>query len=126
MATDGSLRKGLRAVAFLGIVLAGLTLIVLMVNAGTSRIPSSPKPDTMAKAMCDQFVSRRLLAPSSMKAAGLTDADLVANADGSITVRSFVDAQNVYGAQIRTPYTCTVMSEPEQQTWRLVSLDMQP
>lgn len=118
-------RDGLPVGIALGIALGILALIGAMILVGRMAPARPAGPDTLTgQVMCEKFVTDRLRAPSTAKFAWGSDKVVTANADGSVTLRSFVDAQNGFGAQIRTRFTCTVREVPERQTWQLVSLDM--
>jgi hypothetical protein len=56
------------------------------------------------------FVSRRLKAPATADFAGYSDSAVVNKGDGTYIVVSHVDAQNAFGAKIRTQYRCRVFT----------------
>lgn len=74
---------------------------------------NTPEPEhsnTMAYVMCQEFVSRQLRAPSTadypwMSADGVSS---LHQGEGRYMVRGYVDAQNAFGATIRTNWTCDV------------------
>lgn len=76
-----------------------------------------------AGGMCREFVKNRLRAPATAKFAGLSDTTSVKLDDGSFLVRSYVDAQNGFGALIRTYYRCQVRPI-DRDNWGLIALDM--
>jgi hypothetical protein len=76
-----------------------------------------------ALSLCRSFVQERLQAPATASFASGTDETATANGDGSFTVRSYVDAQNGAGENVRTRYACVVRPVPNTDTWSLVSLD---
>ncbi len=73
--------------------------------------------------MSETFVKRRLKAPSSAAFPGHTDATIVRIGCGSWHVSSYVDAQNSFGALIRTRFS-VVMSYDGEQTWHIESINM--
>ncbi|WP_300700915.1 hypothetical protein [Bacteroides sp.] len=55
-------------------------------------------------------VKKELKAPSTASFAEMTDSEAKCkvNDDGSVIIRSYVDAENSFGAKIRTHFQCTV------------------
>lgn len=109
-------------VRFLGVVI-GLIFLLTLIGGSMS---SSDTLDlqievTMA---CENFVKERLKAPGSAKFAGLADQEVFRMPDGSYSVLSWVDAQNSYGALLRTKYGCSVRQSPNGQ-WQLQELEME-
>lgn len=75
----------------------------------------------MAYIMMQHFVKRRLKAPSTAKFEGLWSGREVTKDSTEYSTYSYVDAQNGYGAMLRTSFTCTVKQVSEDD-WHLVSL----
>jgi hypothetical protein len=62
----------------------------------------------LAPIRCENAVTTTLKAPSTAKFAPYSGAQVMDLGEGKYVVRSYVDAENSFGAHIRTPYTCTV------------------
>ena len=75
--------------------------------------------------MKDQVI-HRLKAPSTAKFPDQHDSDvMIARSDDhSYTVYGFVDAQNSFGAMIRTHYTGVIQQSGEEE-WKLVGLTIE-
>lgn len=83
---------------------------------------------TMAAIICANFVERSLKAPKSADfpfgraAYGTAKLD-----DQKYLVRSYVDAQNSFGAMLRNDYTCGIQyvggSDSDDRSWKLIGLD---
>ena len=78
---------------------------------------SSPAPqtrDTRKQAIyCARDQVRLLLkAPSTAKFPRTSDDQVTDMGGGTFEIKSYVDAQNSFGAMIRTRYTCSVKSNP--------------
>lgn len=91
--------------------------------------PPRPTPTTGptsdgAAGVCKRFMNERLKAPSTAKFQNILDAD-VTNQGDTYTIKSYVDAQNSFGATIRTRYVC-VVRYTGSDTWRLESLVTDP
>lgn len=82
-------------------------------------------PDDAAS-MCQGFVKDRLVAPSTAKFPSVYSAETKTDklGPGHYRVRSYVDAQNSFGAQIRTPYVCEVKKIPDRNEWQLRNISM--
>jgi hypothetical protein len=76
--------------------------------------------DGMAKVMCENFVEDRLKAPGTADFSGIFDTS-ISGSGNSYTVSGYVDAQNSFGAKIRSDYTCQIRDNGNDQ-WSLVSL----
>jgi hypothetical protein len=72
--------------------------------------------------VCKEFVGDRLKAPGSATWRNPTgdQVSYVGDGVGPITVSASVDAQNSFGAEVRTDYSCTVTRVGDR--WRLDSL----
>ena len=105
-----------------------LFIIVVIFVIGYFMTKSEPETDEgqadMAYVMCQEYVKKTLKAPST--------ADFPWSADyvGIIgehrfKVQGHVDAQNLFGAMIRTKFVCIVRWEgPGSDNWYLQSLDI--
>jgi hypothetical protein len=82
----------------------------------------SPDPDLGAITSCEHHIRPRLKAPSTAKYSGWFDSVTQPNPDGSVAVFAYVDAQNSFGAMIRTHYVCTVGPSAGANERRLISL----
>ncbi len=84
----------------------------------------------MAKIMCEGFVEKRLKSPSSADFAGAFDGVKGANHINSdekfhyFEMKSWVDAQNSFGAKIRTNFYCKIKNEIGTDQWVLIKLKM--
>jgi hypothetical protein len=69
---------------------------------------------------CQEFVTKRLKSPSTAEFARYSDDQVRSWIDGTYTVTSYVDAQNGFGAMIRSTYTCKVIRS--DNAWKLEDL----
>lgn len=70
-------------------------------------VPSNPLADRVAGwVACQHFVRARLRAPSTADFPWYNGQGTVSG--GTYTVKSYVDAQNAFGAKVRTTFTCAV------------------
>ena len=92
------------------------------------RAPADYK--TMSYIQCQLHIENRLKAPSSadFPASSLVNIQDVGNK--VFEIRSYVDAQNAFGAMIRTKYFCKIQyigseqdDEGEPKYWNLIQLD---
>ncbi|QDY06166.1 hypothetical protein FJK98_02470 [Micromonospora sp. HM134] len=91
-----------------------LALLCGMVALDGDDPPSDPGPD--AERVCQDFVKKRLKAPASAEFTGITHTGY----GSDYTVTGSVDAQNTFGATIRSTFTCQVRDAGDE--WRLLSL----
>jgi hypothetical protein len=80
----------------------------LLSQAGSDE-PSADDLRFDARRVCHDFIDKRLKSPASSDFEETSDMDVTSVGD-TYTVRGKVDAQNGFGAMIRSDYTCTVRS----------------
>lgn len=104
------------------VVIGGVTLgaTVLFTSAVGDGVD---KPDEAgAQDVCEQFVEARLKAPSTAEFSGNAT---VTEGGGLWTVTGDVDAENSFGAPIRTTYVCTVKpTDAGGEDWELVNVEL--
>ncbi|GGS44747.1 hypothetical protein [Deinococcus knuensis] len=84
-----------------------LAWLVLIYLPGQQRARQGPQFDTLTfTATCRLAVKNQLKAPATAQFPGLTS-DQVQVSGGRGTLRGVVDAQNSFGAMLRTGFTCT-------------------
>jgi hypothetical protein len=109
-----------------GWVVIGIAVLVvggcsLAVSGGDDDDASGgDRSEGMAKVMCEDFVEDRLKSPSSAEFSGIFDTTISGSGD-DYTVTGYVDAQNGFGAMLRSNYTCQVRDDGNDR-WSLVSL----
>lgn len=77
-----------------------------------------------AYVMSQAPVTSRLRAPATADYPNITQVRVRSVGDCQFEIHAFVDAQNGFGAQIRTNYRAVMQRHPEADTWSLVELDM--
>lgn len=109
--------------------LSGVLLIVLLILAlGSSDSGNNSEsikgPDKMTAYFASkEFVKKNLKAPSTAKFPWYREAVVKDLGGGRFSVSAYVDAQNSFGAQIRTYYTC-VLKGADELNWTLESISM--
>ena len=74
--------------------------------------------------MSQRTVTANLRAPSTAEFPSINAVNVSPVGDCRYVVSAFVDAQNGFGAQIRTPYRAVMERDPESGGWRLLELEM--
>jgi RNA polymerase subunit RPABC4/transcription elongation factor Spt4 len=74
---------------------------------------------------CQDFVSRRLKAPGTADFPGVYSDHVAHVGSGRYQVRASVDAENSFGAKLRSNFDCTVQYQASDESWGLVSLQME-
>jgi hypothetical protein len=109
----------------LGSLSALAVAIVLVVGPGAGEAWAKGSKSG-AWNVCSQFVKDRLKAPASADFAEYRDEGTSVTKTGkTYTVIGYVDAENSFGANIRTNYVCTVRYQ-SGRTYRLVDLQTTP
>ena len=100
------------------LILAGIVGVAGAMSA--NRKPAGGCGDrTMAFVMSQTFVERELKAPASasfpnIRADGVTVEE---HGDCQFTVSAYVDAENSFGAKLRSPYSMDLRFSPSDQKW---------
>jgi hypothetical protein len=118
---DAAKTSGNPVVGF--IVLLVIVGGVVYACSGGSDDPSDSgggRSDGMAKVMCEKFVEDRLKAPGTADFSGIFDTEITGSGN-NYTVRGHVDAQNSFGAMLRSDYTCAIRNDGDD-SWSLESL----
>lgn len=82
------------------------------------------KNSTTAWFMCQDFVEKRLKAPSTAEFPWQSEASVRYLGEGEFVIGAHVDAENAFGAKIREQFTCQIQHD-EGKRWKLLSLNMQ-
>jgi len=77
-----------------------------------------------AKWKCKEFVEKTLKAPSTADFQNYNKFSASGTGEGPFLVTGYVDAQNSFGAKIRTEFTCELRKS--QGNWQLVNLRQSP
>ncbi|GLZ79246.1 hypothetical protein Afil01_40530 [Actinorhabdospora filicis] len=103
-------------IVLMALVAALATLVVTVMADRPEAETREPTLESQAATACEGFVSQRLKAPATVSFVNTT---AVASVSGYRVVGE-VDAQNSFGALIRTAYTCEVTRR--NGNWSLVSV----
>ena len=105
-------------------IIIGVFAFIIALSYSCNQSGSIPAADNMtAYFASNDFVKERLKAPSTAKFPLFRQVNVTDLGGGRFRVSAYVDAQNSFGAQIRTNYTCVVKGE-DSIHWILESLDM--
>lgn len=114
-----------RAVGCLGFV--GLFILIWLISFMYSSSPKTPDRDTQRAAAivaCESRVRTSLKAPVTARFPGSSEVDVRDKGAGVAVVMSHVDAQNSFGAMIRTRWICEVdVSDANNPSVRSVALE---
>jgi hypothetical protein len=116
-------------ILFGAVVVTALLSAVLPSSKGTGT--TEPSDESIpAHIQCNEFVLKQLKAPSTADFP-MMDYTAVRGAGNLYIVKSYVDAQNSFGAKLRSNYLCTVKwigigdaNDGDIRNWELVSLDI--
>lgn len=94
-------------------------------NSSNSSSTTSKQPDKFdAYVMSQLFVKDALKAPSTAKFPVYSEDMVVDGGDGSFIVSAYVDAQNSFGAMMRSNYVCIMQYDKATDEWALKGLDI--
>jgi hypothetical protein len=114
--------KGLAVIIGAVALVGGCSALVFGGNDGDSSGGggSDGRDEIGAGIMCEQFIEDRLKSPSSADFQNSTQYVTTGIGD-EYTVRGYVDAENSFGASLRSDWTCALRDNGDE-TWNLVSL----
>ncbi len=95
---------------------AGIALALAVLAYCSTRPESGPDLRVEAEAQCEDFVKARLKSPATAEFSDET----TAGGGARWTITGVVDAENSFGAKVRSNYVCIVTDQGD--TWRLESL----
>jgi hypothetical protein len=125
-----SQKQRVTAIAVGAAVLGVLLLVGLMSDNDTGGSSSSEDRDlsNMAFVQCKNFVEESLKAPSTADFPFL-DFTSTEEAENEYLVSSYVDAENSFGAKVRSDWTCRISyvggDDADIASWTLVDLDIE-
>lgn len=98
------------------IVAAVIVLFAVILNTASGGSPDT-RSDTAAFVMCQDFVRDRLKSPSTAAFPTIREARVQSVGEQEWQVRSHVDAQNSFGAELRTEWSCDIEYLGDEE-WR--------
>lgn len=117
-------RKARRIGGGIVVTIVAVVMIMMATSSGSGSTDGSGHSPAMAFEMCKGFVKNQLKAPSTATFRNFYQEDgevrVAGSGAGPYTVRSTVDSQNGFGAEIRSNFTCTVTATGD--TWRASSV----
>lgn len=116
---------------FKDIILGFVGLIVaISIVSSCSNKSGNTDPDqaTMASIQCESFVKDQLKAPASADFPSIAD-HIYKVGDNGYRIESHVDAQNSFGANLRSNYTCEIQwngkDSADISNWTLANLQIE-
>lgn len=98
-----------------------LVMATILLNTGCSGPSEPPAKGSLifgAHYVAQEFIKDTLKAPGTAKFSSFSESRVTYDAsDDSYFVRGWVDAQNSFGATLRSNYICTVRNT-EGETWK--------
>ncbi|MCO1336801.1 hypothetical protein MO867_20960 [Microbulbifer sp. OS29] len=105
-----------------------LCAIVALTNCSSEtpeeRAARNCQSELSAFSMAQAFTKRRLKSPKTADFSGWNDSVVVYQGDCIHTVQGWVDAQNSFGASVRTHYVAKLEYLKDEDKWHLHSLNM--
>jgi hypothetical protein len=98
-----SFRNNRGCLGLIGVAVAFFIVIALVANGG-----EDAGSETAAFVMCQDFVKDQLRSPSTARFPTVREATITSAGSDAYQVRSHVDAQNAFGAEIRTEWLCEI------------------
>jgi hypothetical protein len=89
-----------------------------------SAAPRQEDKGLVAYSMAQVMVEDRLKAPSTADFPVYTPGQVVSLGDRKWRVVSYVDAQNSFGAKVRTHYEVTIQEDPARDGWMLLDIKL--
>lgn len=120
-------RRGVKLAIGAVLVCAALGVVSSLLGVEEKRPapPAPPKPhasDLGAWSACRRFVLARIATPKTAEFQDWLHARYEKPSGGTYVVRSYVDAQNLFGATVRTRFVCMVIWDPGTASYSLESL----
>jgi hypothetical protein len=98
----------------------GAAIVAMLTGASYMGDSSSGADQYGAQVMCERFIKDQLKSPDS---ADFSNEAATMGVNNTLwEVSGDVDAQNTFGASLRSHFTCVVRYTPADEYWHLVSL----
>ncbi len=125
-------RQGMSPIVKIFLVFFALMVIPPFCTGFNKGINKNQPPDaSLAYVMSQDFVKRKLVAPATADFASFSDvcvkmtgSNPAEHWDAVFAVASYVDSQNVFGAKVRTYYTCHLRHIQGTDNWQCYDLDL--
>jgi hypothetical protein len=114
----------LKVGALSGMILFVAFLLASILSPGKKAVENYVTSDYDGFYACQNFVEKRLKAPSTADLASMEDSKVRPVKNEGFIVTSYVDAQNSFGVKIRTAYLCMVEYDSTSHYWKLADLEM--
>jgi len=114
------------------VVIGAIIGIFILVNMNTGSSPTDKNPNIAKGApwvWCTEYVKKRLASPASADfpsvwtRATTASSKITKLSDDRYMVSSYVDSQNLFGANVRSNFTCILKRESEDY-WKLMYLNV--
>ncbi|WP_142459659.1 hypothetical protein [Geodermatophilus aquaeductus] len=115
-ADKAEVAKGLSVLAVIGLVVAAC---VSNMN-DDNKSSGGGRDEIGAGVACEEFVKRQLRAPATADFPNFQEYVVTGSGD-QYTVQGYVDAQNGFGALIRSDWSCSIQRDEEQEQWTLTA-----
>ena len=102
-------------------LLLALIVLVLVKSCGSNDEAADVDYKSTAWTACKNSVTQQLKAPAPAEFPPITAASFAGTTD-EYTVTAYVDAQNSYGAQLRTNWTCTATWRPATKSYTAIAV----
>lgn len=125
--SDKKLRKAAGIIFGIAILMFAVVALSTSGDKDTSKPAPPPKPEhdsISAFVMSQNFTKKQLKAPSTAKFPRYSEGRVADLGNGEYRVSSYVDAQNAFGAMIRTNYICKVKYVGNDK-WQLLEFEFQ-
>ncbi len=110
-------------VGCIALIVIAIAIIAFTAFSGNDDAGNKEPSCFDAYVMSQVFVERQLKAPSSADFPAFDNSMVIPLGNGRFKVTAYVDAQNSFGAMIRTPYTCTI-KKSEGDNWLLEDMNL--
>ncbi len=107
------------------LLIVGLIVIFVLVRLVKGPARDSQTPDEYAViSVAEKFVKNNLKAPSTAEFSPLSETSINIFKDNSVWVDGYVDAQNSFGAMIRSKYSVKMIYNPYNKTFTLKDISI--
>lgn len=105
----------------LGLIAVAVIVILIKGPVKDSNVPDKYEVISVA----EKFVKNNLKAPSTAEFSPLSETTINIFKDNSVWVDGYVDAQNSFGAMIRSKYSVKMIYNPYNKTFTLKDISIQ-
>ena len=108
------------------LIITAIIILLVVIKSFQTPVKISTEPNKYsAIAIAEKFVKQSLKAPSTAEFSPMDETKINIFEDNDVWVDGYVDAQNSFGAMLRSRYSVKMKYNPNNRTFTLTSINIE-